>query len=151
MWLRFAVGGAMLLLLAGSAPADEVADRAKLLGAWQSAAGKDGDAIWTLEAKGEAIRLSETRQGETLLEFECVAAGKECEAKVSGRKAKVSLWFNGSKLVVMETRGSDVVERRFQVAGEGDTLQVQILQVAPPGKPEMLELKRLQAAAVRKQ
>ncbi len=151
MWLRFAACGAMLLLVAGSAPADEVADRAKLLGSWQSPAGHDGDSIWTLEAKGEAIRLSETRQGETLLEFECVAAGKECEAKESGRKAKVSLWFNGPKLVVMETRGSDVIERRFLVAGAGDTLHIEVLQVAPPGKTETLELKRLQMAAGSKQ
>jgi hypothetical protein len=69
--------------------------------------------------------------------------GKECEVKDAGRKVKVTLFFNGPKLVVLETRGDEVVKKRFGAVETGDTLELEVIPVAPDGKTETVHFKRV--------
>src|SRR4051794_34370603 len=96
-------------------------DRNKLAGSWQENAAEPGK-TWTLVETGDLMRIIETVKGEKLVEFQCNTVGKECSAK----HGKVSMWFNGPKLVVMETRGSDVLKRRFEASADGDALEMEV-------------------------
>jgi hypothetical protein len=80
---------------------------------------------------------------QTVVEFECDTLGKECAIQDAGRRSKVSMWFNGSKLVELETRGSQVVKRRFSLTGDGDTMDVEIIPIVPSGKSETTHFKRV--------
>jgi hypothetical protein len=50
-------------------------------------------------------------------------------------------------LVQLETRGSDVVKRRFVVQSQDDLMEVEVMPLVPPGKTEVLRFKRVVAAA----
>lgn len=148
MWLRFASCGAAVLFLAASARADDWAERAKLDGTWQSSTeGKDAGSVWTLQDKDTTMLVTETRNGEKLLEIDCNTEGKECTGKRSGKTVKVTLYYSGPGLVEIETRGSEVVRRRFDASGAGGTLRIDTTPMSPPGKAETIELKRLTATA----
>ena len=54
-----------------------------------------------------------------------------------GRKATVSLWYNGDSLVMMETKGSSVVKRKLTLTG-GATLQMDVIPIVPQGKTDKL-------------
>jgi hypothetical protein len=116
-------------------------DRSKLMGAWESQA-----ETWLFESKGDAVRVTYVRGSQKLAEFECNTDGKDCATKVAGHSAKISLWFNGSKLVELETRGSDVVKRRFAIAGAGEEMDEEIIPIASDSKAETLHFKRAKAA-----
>jgi hypothetical protein len=138
-----------IILFATAAFASDSSTRAKLIGRWQpleSAAKAAKEAgVWTLEAKGgDNLRVTHSLGDQKLSEFECSTTGRECEMKDSGKTAKVSMWFNGAKLVELETKGREVVKRRFAVAGQGDILEVEVIPIVPEGKPETLRFERTQ-------
>jgi hypothetical protein len=56
---------------------------------------------------------------------------------------KVSMCFNGPKLVELETRGNQVVKRRFTVTGDGDTMDLETIPIVPTGKSETTHLRRV--------
>jgi hypothetical protein len=144
MFLRIAIVGA--LLVAGMALADDEASRAKLMGSWQTAdaAAKD-TAVWTISEKGDTLHVITSTAGRTMAEFDCDSFGHECTIKVAGHTAKVSLWYNGPKLVEMETRGSFVWKRTFLITGDGDTMELEQTQIAPAPKSETMHFKRVAA------
>ena len=117
-------------VLSVTAFADTTADRAKLTGKWQMENnGKPAGEIWTIE--DNTMR-------------------RECEIKDSGKNAKVSIWYSGPKLVQMETRGSDVVKRRFSVIADKGQMEMELIAIVPAGKPETIRFTRvLDAAAIR--
>src|SRR5215471_6941590 len=87
------------------------AAREKLVGIWQAQESGDSGGVWTIEAKsGDVLKLSETHGDQKLLEIECSTSGKDCKVKDLGKNATVSLWFNGDKLVGLETKGDEVVK-----------------------------------------
>jgi hypothetical protein len=47
------------------------------------------------------------------------------------------MWFNGPKLVELETRGAQVVKRRFSITGDGDTMDLETIPIVPTGKSEI--------------
>jgi hypothetical protein len=53
------------------------------------------------------------------------------------------MWFNGPKLVAMETRGNTVWRRTFGVTGDGDTMDLDLAQIAPSPKSEIQHFKRV--------
>ena len=59
------------------------------------------------------------------------------------------MWFNGPKLVEMETRGSEIIKRRFQ-AEEGDMVEVEVIPIVPSGKTEVVRLHRVSESDSRK-
>jgi hypothetical protein len=138
------------LLLASSAFADDDTGRAKLMGQWQQTDGSgETKSTWALDGSGDSIHVVKSAGSQTLAEFECNTLGKECAVKDAGRRAKVSLWFNGPKLIEMETVGSDVVKRSFSVAGDGDAMDLETIPIAPGGATETTHFKRVPSAAAK--
>jgi hypothetical protein len=80
------------------------------------------------------------------VDFECDSFGHECAIKDGGRPATVSLWYIGPKLVEMETRGNTVWKRTFGVTGGGDTMDLELAQIAPSAKEEIQHFQRTTAA-----
>jgi len=128
--------------LGSSAFADDFADRAKITGTWQG----EAKAVWVLESQGDTFHITNSQGDKKIVEMACTL-GKECEVKESGRKVKVTLYFNGPKLVVVKTRGDEIVKLRFGAAETGETLELEVIPVAPEGKTETLHLKRMPSAA----
>lgn len=136
-----------LFLLAGVALAGDDAAREKLTGQWQQTDGAEHTML-TLKDAGDSIHMN-SNEPQTAEDFECNTVGKECEVKVAGHKAKVSMWFNGAMLVELETTGSEVVKRRFKVSGDGDTLEIETVGISPAGKNETAHFKRVAAVATK--
>jgi hypothetical protein len=124
----------------GVAMADDQADRAKLNGTWQSDTA--GQSSWTLTENGDSIHIVNSSQGQPVEDFNCSTSGKECSVKHSGHSSKVSMWFNGSKLVELETTGNQTIKRRFNVTGKGDTMDLETVPVTAGGSPEISHFKR---------
>lgn len=132
--------GLGILLFGVSAFAGDDA-RAKLMGAWESQ-DASGKATWLLEDKGDAVHVTYLQGTQKLSEFECNTGGQECATKDAGHAAKVSLWFNGPMLVELETKGSEIIKRRFAVAGAGEEMEVELIPVASKSKAETVHFKR---------
>jgi hypothetical protein len=134
----------MALLLCGPVLADDASDRAKLLGSWQQQdeTGKDVR-VWTLEVKGMALHISESHGDQKISEFECAPKGAECEGTVEGKKAKITMYYDGPALVQLETQGSEVTRRRFAVAGQPDMMDIEVVPIVGAGKAETIHLKRI--------
>ena len=83
-------------------------------------------------------RLRSRLRKQTGLRSECSTSGKDCETK----GAKVSFWFNGSKLVEMEMenkgRAGHVRGRRLSLAPDGKTLQMEVIPITPEGEVSLL-------------
>jgi hypothetical protein len=109
------------LLTASSVMAADV-ERERLLGTWepQNTAVHE---VWTLESDGSRLHIVRTEDGKTTLDLECVPNGSECMAKDEGKKAKITMYFNGAVLVQFETRDGDVTRRKFEP--EGDRMKVE--------------------------
>jgi hypothetical protein len=63
---------------------------------------------------------------------------------MDGKKATVTVYFNGPLLVMMQTRGSDVVKLRFGVLAASGEMQVETIPLSGGGKPETVRLKRVE-------
>lgn len=124
--------------------ADNSSARAQIIGAWQpkDTAAKDAG-IWTFENKnGDVIHITYAVGDQKMVELQCDTSGKDCKTKDVGKSAKVSMWYSGKNLVSLETRGDEIVKRRFGV-GDGDSLEVEIIPIQPDGKPEKVEFRRV--------
>lgn len=131
------------LLLAGLGfAAEDQAMRDKLTGKWQQS---DGKTTWTLKETGDSMHVSSASDTQTVEDFDCNTGGKECAVKSSGHKSKVSMWFNGAKLVELETTGTQTVKRRFSVTGTGDTMEIETIPIMPSGSTETAHFKRVPA------
>ena len=138
------VAAAIFLTVAcASASADEDADRAKLVGTWEMT-GPDAGVVWAIVQNGDQLRITQSHKDQPVSLLECSVGGRECEVKDNGHNAKISMWYNGGKLVEMETRGSEVVKRRFTASD--DALEIEVIPIVPDGKPQVLKLKRTKAA-----
>jgi len=140
-----------VLLLASSAFADDDSSRAKLMGRWQQSDGNgETKSTWDLEGVGSSIHVTNSKGTQTVAEFECNTVGKECAVEDAGRRSKVSMWFNGPKLVELETRGTEIVKRRFRITGDGETMDLETIPIAPSGKVETAHFKRVASAVAKK-
>ena len=89
---------AILLLSFGAAAlADDQSDRQKLIGSWelQGAAENSPASSWTFSTAKNSIRVTQLEGGNKVADFACGTAGTSCEIKTAGKKATVSMWFNG--------------------------------------------------------
>ena len=126
-------------LMMSAALAQDTDDRPDLTGKWQidpaRSDGGNGESL-NIEANDDSLHyLEQTHNGDTA-EFNCTTDGKECAMTDSGHKAKVSLWYNGASLVLMETKGSSVVKRKLTLTGP--TLQMEVIPIVPQGKTDKL-------------
>lgn len=136
-----------IILLLGAAAcaavyADDLSDRSKINGAWEVTGGEKE--VWVMEQKGDSIKITQSHNDQPLSQLQCKIGGGECQGKDSGHSAKVMMWFNGPKLVEMETRGSEVVKRLF--SANGDDMEMQVIPIVPEGKPQVIKLKRTKLA-----
>ena len=122
--------------------ADDSDDRANLIGKWQEAAGNGTGAVWALTGSQSDLHVTQWRNGEKVADYKCNAMGRECKVKESGKDAVVSFWYNGSKLVQMETQGNQVTKRRFSPAGS-DAMELETIPIVPDGKPETAKFKKV--------
>jgi hypothetical protein len=119
-------------------------------GAWQMDATKsqvvDGRlvtlTIENVSNKLKMIRVVREKDGkEVTSQFVCGTGGTECEYDEGGHKAKVSVWFNGSALVVLKTDGlkedaSD--EWTMKLSPDTHTLTVALEHIDPTSAEETL-------------
>jgi hypothetical protein len=140
---------AAVAMLAPRASAQDEADRAKLNGSWQVKEQGATPAVWTIQPQGESMRVTNSEGDHTVAEFVCELA-KQCDAKDAGKKVKVMFYFNGAKLVMMETKGDEVVKRRFGFGDAPDVMELDMIPVAPAGKTETTHFTRVQAVAASK-
>ncbi len=143
MLRRLFQGVVVLSLIAGPSFGDDGEARGKLIGTWRQNAGDNAGAVWTLEDTGETLRITHSLEGQKVAEYECNTMGRECDLKDSGKHGQISMWFNGPALVLMETRGSDVIKRRFKAVEKGDTMELEVIPLVPAGKTEVIQLQRL--------
>ncbi len=129
----------VIAILPISGLADDVSDRERLIGAWRA---EEAGSTLKIENKGpDVLHVTQSLGDQRILEFECSTRGGECEVKDSGKSTKVSIWFNGAKLVALETKGKKVVKHRFGV-GEADMLEVDLIPIEPQGKTETARFRR---------
>lgn len=133
----------LAILFCAAACADDTEDRGKLMGSWQADA---AGAQWSFVAQGDSVKVTEVESGNKVADFVCSTSGTPCEVKISGHKASVSLWYNGAKLVELEQKGSDTVERKFAVASGTDQMEVEVRAMGRGGKSETLTFKRASAS-----
>lgn len=141
--MNLRVAGLGILLLGSIALADDYDDRAKLSGKWQleNAASNEKAASWVVEDKGEKIHIVQSVGNQKVAEFECPLA-QECKAQESGKSITVTVYYNGPRLVEMETRGKETFKRRFGLGKTPDTIEVEVIPVVPAGDTEKLVFKR---------
>ena len=140
----------LLLPLCVGALADDQGDRQKLLGTWEPqgvAVESTPASSWTFSTVRDSMQVTEAEGGKKITDFACGTQGTPCEVKTAGKKATVSMWFNGPSLVEMETKGSDVVKRRFKILPQGDAMEMEVIPIVPSGKTETFQFKRAQLAA----
>jgi hypothetical protein len=128
--------------------AQDSADRAKLNGAWQPQVAGAAQGVWIIEETAAGMRVTNSLGEKKVAEFVCDFA-KECEAKDAGKKVKVTLYFNGPKLVLMETKGDQVLKRRFGFGETADVMELELIPVSPAGKTETTHFTRAATAAVK--
>jgi len=139
----------LLVSLSASALADDQSDRQKLIGTWaiQGAAESSPASSWSFSTAKKGLRITQLEGANKVTDFACGTEGTACEVKTGGKKATVSMWFNGPLLVEMETKGSDVVKRRFKILPEGDAMEMEVIPIVPSGKTETFQFKRTELAA----
>ncbi len=117
---------------------------AQLIGAWQQQddSGK-GISLWVVETKANSLHITNSQGDQKLSEIDCKPTGAECEGTASGKKTKVSMYFNGPTLVQLETVGSDVIKRQFTVREQPDILEIDVMPIIGNAKSETLHLKRM--------
>ena len=144
--MRIIIAFFTAVLFNGAGFADIDTNRSNLIGVWQVENGLDENmkSLWVFEGKGEAIRITHSKNSHIVAEVECKATGSDCEAIEDGRAAKVSLYFNGSMLVELVTRGSEVFKRRFTVQ-EQDSMGIELIPIVPDGKLQTFKLKRVKS------
>jgi hypothetical protein len=134
-----------VVLSSRAAAQDEDTDRAKLVGSWQST--PDGGQAWSFSTQGDALKVIETEAGNKVADFTCNTDGKNCDVKIGGKKASVSFYYNGSKLVEIEQKGSDVIKRRFTAAPQTDAMELEVMPIVPSGTNETVKFKRVNTLA----
>jgi hypothetical protein len=87
----------------------------------------------TIQEKGNKIQVHETDGDKVTADYTCSLSGQQCESKEDGHSAKVMIYYNGSKLVEITERGSDVSKRRFSLSKDGNTMSVEIIPVSSEG------------------
>ena len=128
------------------ASADSLPD---FTGAWQMDTAKsqveDGRVVsLTIEHVSNKLKMVRTIRAkdgkEVVSQFVCATMGAECELDDAGRKAKVSVWYNGPALVVLKTEGpkEDASDEWTFKLSDPKTLTVALEHIDPTSKDETL-------------
>jgi hypothetical protein len=151
--IRFYLGSAVVGLLAGLAMIALVARSADgaehpdFSGTWKLNASASRIKDSKLTAECSKVTISQKEPSISLAEadapaVECTTSGKDCATKAS----KVSFWFNGAKLVEMESQGhtGHVRKRRLSLSPDGKSLQMEVIPITPAGESSLLAFDKAQ-------
>lgn len=130
---------AVLSPLTAPAQADEKADRASLVGSWVQNGGSDA---WIIDSRADGLHVTQIEGSGPVADFQCNTEGQSCDIKISGHKASVSMYYNGSALVQLETKGDLVVKRRFSILPSGNSMKVEVTPMTGRVQTEQLEFER---------
>jgi len=126
-----------LALLTVPTRADDKADRAGLIGSWVQ---NGGTHAWVIDTQPDGLHVTEIENYSPIADFQCNTYGQSCDVKISGHKATVSMYYNGSALVQLETKGDDIVKRRFSVSG--NSMKVEVTPMTGHVQTQELEFER---------
>ncbi len=119
-------------------------------GTWQLDAAKsqakDASSVtYTIQDASGKIdfnRVVAERGGKSVTsKFTCDTVGTQCAFDENGHKAKVSLWYDGTALVILKTDGpkeDSVTQWRLELAPDGNTLTVKLTHLEPVENSETL-------------
>src|SRR5580700_11199101 len=103
---------AALAPLATRCLADTQTDRDHLVGSWVRSGGNNA---WVIDNGPDGLHITQIEGASPIADFRCNTEGQSCDIKIGGRKATVSMYYNGPALVQLETKGSQVVKRKFSI------------------------------------
>jgi hypothetical protein len=129
-----------LFIFMGAAVFPLAAQTPDLSGTWIS--DSHGSEKWILEQKGGKIHIQELDGDKVEANFTCSLDGQECEAKEDGHSEKITMYFNGTKLVKICERGSGTVKQRLEVSADGKTLNVETVPLSSGQKAETISFRR---------
>ena len=125
--------------LIGPARADQQADRANLIVSWVQSGGNNA---WVIDAAADGLHIKQIEGSGTVADYQCNLNGDDCNVKIAGHKAAISMYFNGSTLVQIETKGDQIVKRRFSVLPSGASMKLEIIPMAEHARTEELQFER---------
>jgi hypothetical protein len=125
--------------LIGPARADQQADRASLIGSWVQSSGNNA---WIIDKAADGLHITQIEGTGTVADYQCNLTGNDCDVKVAGHKAAISMYFNGAILVQIETKGDQIVKRRFSIEPSGNTLKVETIPMGAHAQTEEMEFER---------
>jgi hypothetical protein len=130
-----------LFLFAAACAVAELPDRPNFTGKWTSDNTK-------LDIRQDADSIQITEEGanpDSRFSISCGTKAKECPMMDRGHKAVVRVWYNGPKLVVFKTdgrKGAVATKRRFTMAPSGDSFEMEIMPIDPPGDTKKLSFRK---------
>jgi hypothetical protein len=133
--------------LIGPARADQQADRASLIGSWVQSGGSNA---WIIGNAADGLHITQIEGSGTVADYKCNLDGHDCDVKIGGHKAAISMYYNGAILVQIETRGDQIVKRRFSMLPSGTTLKVETIPMVAHAQTEEMEFERGQPMAGKK-
>jgi hypothetical protein len=131
-FVMFIFGVAAAMPLAAQTP--------DLSGTWLS--DSHGNEKWILEQKSGKIHVQEMDGDKVQANYTCSLDGTECEAKEDGHSEKITMYFNGTKLVKICERGSGTVKQRLEISADGKTLNVETVPLSSSQKAETVSFRR---------
>jgi hypothetical protein len=134
-------------LAALTALADVQTDRASLVGSWVQ---NGGSRAWVIDATPDGVHITQIEGSNPVADFKCNVEGQNCDVKISGHKATVSMYYNGPALVQLETVGDLIVKRRFSVLPSGNSMKVEVTPMTGHVQTEELEFERGQPVTRKK-
>jgi hypothetical protein len=109
------------------------ADHPDLNGTWQLSSGQGKLKFETLliEQTVDSVKITEAAANKKAIDIACNTDAKECKLK----ERKVSFWYNGPALVMMETSqdGDVVTKTRLVPVEDGRTLSLEVTRILPEG------------------
>jgi len=118
---------------------DKATARAALVGSWVQSGGAAG---WVLDSRTDGLHVIQLEGSGPVADFECNTYGQNCEVKIAGHKATESMYYNGAVLIQLETKGDQIVERRFSILPSGNAMKVEVTPMSGRLQKEELEFER---------
>jgi hypothetical protein len=123
----------LIFVLAITAAITFAADRPALNGTWQLSSGPGKLKFETLliEQTPDSVKIIESGANKKPVDMACATDAKECRIK----ERKISFWYNGPALVMMETNqdGDLVTKTRLVPADDGKTMSLEVTRILPEG------------------
>lgn len=116
------------ILVATAIPAALSAQTPDLTGTWLSESNASQKLV--LNQKDGKIHFQEMSGEKVDIDFTCSTSGQECEAKENGHSEKITMYFNGAKLVELRERGNDTIKQRLALSNDGKVLTVETVPLS---------------------